>query len=51
MMGFMLLVPLLLYIFLWLLACSLIQDKINHETTETAIAKIRSEMERSQTLN
>lgn len=49
-MGFMLLVPLLLHIFLWLLACSLIQDKINHETAGTPIPKIRSEMERSQTL-
>lgn len=50
-MTFMLLVPLLLYNFLWLLAYSLIQDKINHETTGTAIPKIRSEMEKIQTLS
>lgn len=40
--SFMLLVP-LLYIFLWLLAYMLMQDKINHETTGTSIPKITPE--------
>lgn len=51
MISFILLVPLLLYIFLWLLAYSLIQDKINHKATGIAIPEIKSEMGSSQTLD
>lgn len=36
---------------LQLLAYSLIQHKIDYQTTGPAIPKIRSEIERSQTLN